>query len=214
MKLKKIASLMLAGVMAVSMLAGCNGKTEEKPGEDVPEVTPITGAASVINSQLDNKKDQIKFDNDAELEKLLTQWCDANLKKPSDLDTYQDNTVAINTTNVNGYNDGEPVAKWAKDLYGADGVGIASVIKNANTSKKTALEVFIMSGKLLTEENALRLIGQYVDSASVVLPKDGNGGDTSYSYTGSVAAVNAQTKGKTENVWVIGITVTQTPADK
>ena len=214
MKLKKIASLMLAGVMAVSMLAGCSGKTEEKPGEEVPEVTPITGAASVINSQLDNKKDQIEFNNDAELGNLLTQWCNANLKKPSDLKDYQDNTVAINTPNVNGYNDGEKVAKWAQNLYGADGVGIAGVIKNNNTSKKTALEVFIMSGKLLTEENALRLIGQYVDSANVNLHEDSGNGDTSYSYTGSVAAVNAQTKGKTENVWVIGITITQTPADK
>ena len=49
MKLKKIASLMLAGVMAVSMLAGCSGNTiddTQKPEE--PDVTPSTSADAEI----------------------------------------------------------------------------------------------------------------------------------------------------------------------
>ena len=47
MKLKKIASLMLAGVMAVSMLTACGGNTvddTQKPEE--PDVTPSTSASA------------------------------------------------------------------------------------------------------------------------------------------------------------------------
>ena len=47
MKLKKIASLALAGVMAVSMLTACGGNTiddTQKPEE--PDVTPSTSASA------------------------------------------------------------------------------------------------------------------------------------------------------------------------
>ena len=47
MKLKKIASLMLAGVMAVSMLAGCAGKGETKPEEPATGVNATTVIAAL-----------------------------------------------------------------------------------------------------------------------------------------------------------------------
>ena len=49
MKLKKIASLMLAGVMAVSMLTACGGNTiddTQKPEE--PTVTPSSSNAQMM----------------------------------------------------------------------------------------------------------------------------------------------------------------------
>ena len=53
MKLKKIASLMLAGVMAVSMLAGCqtgsNGNGEEP---EVPAVPSTSDAASSLHDNM------------------------------------------------------------------------------------------------------------------------------------------------------------------
>ena len=53
MKLKKIASLMLAGIMAVSMLAGCKGNTvNENPGEQ-PEEPVASDVASAFNDALD-----------------------------------------------------------------------------------------------------------------------------------------------------------------
>ena len=55
MKLKKIASLALAGIMAVSMLAGCNG-TGNKPIPRLPAVTTTTGLVSAV-------KDAIKIEN-------------------------------------------------------------------------------------------------------------------------------------------------------
>ena len=205
MKLKKIASLMLAGIMAVSMLAGCKSGDKESANPETPEVTPVTGAAAVVNEELDKYKDKLEFVNDDKLGSLLSQYCTANFTKPSQLNGYQSNMTASNSVNPT-------ITGWAQTLYGADASSFTNVTKNTNTSKKTDLNVFVMSGDLLTEENALRLIGQYIDTLN--LPEDSRDGDKSYSYSGTVAAVNAETKGKTENVWVIGVTITQTPADK
>ena len=49
MKLKKIASLMLAGIMAVSMLAGCKSGTtpnEDSSSSQVPVVSGVVGYAN------------------------------------------------------------------------------------------------------------------------------------------------------------------------
>ena len=53
MKLKKIASLMLAGVMAVSMLAGCS-TTSNEPQEPItpPTTTPVSGYSQMLYNQL------------------------------------------------------------------------------------------------------------------------------------------------------------------
>ena len=51
MKLKKIASLMLAGVMAVSMLAGCGESSSSSSSEPTNPVTPVaTGIADAVNA--------------------------------------------------------------------------------------------------------------------------------------------------------------------
>ena len=58
MKLKKIASLMLAGIMAVSMLAACNGKTEQ-PSSSSSE-TPATGVSATFANFLTGKHVEFK----------------------------------------------------------------------------------------------------------------------------------------------------------
>ena len=71
MKLKKIASLMLAGIMAVSMLAGCNGETAPDPDDNGNGGVTVTGYSAVLGEELkDNKaikdKDYITFANNNE----------------------------------------------------------------------------------------------------------------------------------------------------
>ena len=58
MKLKKIASLALAGVMAVSMLTACN-TTSEQPQDPTtpPTTTPATGKSAVFEAALDELAD-------------------------------------------------------------------------------------------------------------------------------------------------------------
>ena len=78
MKLKKIASLMLAGVMAVSMLAGCSttsGKPEDPENPNIPVVTD--GVSADVKARLASNIDPMKipeyvtFADDADLDKAL-----------------------------------------------------------------------------------------------------------------------------------------------
>ena len=90
MKLKKIAALALAGVMAVSMLAGCaTNKPGEKPGEGEGEGTvTTTGYSAELEDAVELTDDQAKFisfkDNatdQAALEKAVEQLSASTLEK-------------------------------------------------------------------------------------------------------------------------------------
>ena len=64
MKLKKIASLMLAGVMAVSILAGCSGNTTDdntNNGDDGTITVPASNASTVFQKALSSTAN-IKID--------------------------------------------------------------------------------------------------------------------------------------------------------
>ena len=67
MKLKKIASLMLAGIMAVSMLAGCKTANEPTDDSSSSEVSTVSDAATAINAALDEAKETISFTGSDEL---------------------------------------------------------------------------------------------------------------------------------------------------
>ena len=75
MKLKKIASLMLAGIMAVSMLAGCsNGTKDDDNDMDDTITTTATGAAALLNDELSQaSKNIVKFTNDSKLNDTLAK---------------------------------------------------------------------------------------------------------------------------------------------
>ena len=86
MKLKKIASLALAGMMAVSMLAACgntNGNANSNGSSSTPttggetEVIPASTLVALFNNKQDvNNKVQITFTADAKLESALQKAFD------------------------------------------------------------------------------------------------------------------------------------------
>lgn len=79
MKLKKFAALALAGVMAVSMLAGCSGKgtntTPDNPGtdDDSTEVVPTSAVVNMFNSKQTNKNVKVDFTANPELEAAIEE---------------------------------------------------------------------------------------------------------------------------------------------
>ena len=76
MKLKKIASLMLAGIMAVSMLAGCKSNTiSENPGSSSSEPTVQNSViAEALNDELFTKQAALlSFSSNAKLASLLNR---------------------------------------------------------------------------------------------------------------------------------------------
>ena len=79
MKLKKIASLMLAGVMAVSMLTACNTTSNDNDdNQDDDIVIPVDDSFAVdINNELNTaQKNTLTITADSDLEALLNKVAD------------------------------------------------------------------------------------------------------------------------------------------
>ena len=223
MKLKKIASLMLAGIMAVSMLAGCKNASSDTTDPETP-VTPVTGAAAAVNAELDENGDQINFTESDVLKTLLTDYYSShditmaqakNAKTIVEASAKNDDLVetVVSVLNANA----EARFKYVypnnngANYYVAN-CGQTGYEANANDKKVTNVEVYVLNAERLTEAGALKLVGQYVDDLD--LPKVNAAGDKNYSYTGSVASVKAETENGEGSVWVIAVTITQTNAAK
>ena len=132
MKLKKILALVLAGVMAVSMLAGC--KDEDKPegptGELAGESTGGSGGESADDSNddpTDNPDDDPTDDPTDETEKLVVSVLSDGTK---------DNTVKINFTYDTELEkalsqalekNGKVGTTYLKNLLGIDGVALSGM---------------------------------------------------------------------------------------
>ena len=71
MKLKKIASLMLAGVMAVSMLAGCSGKGTDNKGEETVTASTLTG--KVISALDEDTTKKVAFSSSSVLDAAIAK---------------------------------------------------------------------------------------------------------------------------------------------
>ena len=69
MKLKKIVSLALAGIMAVSMLTACGDSTTNNGGEVPPQTSGNSALAATLNDEVD--LDKIQFATSTELDNAL-----------------------------------------------------------------------------------------------------------------------------------------------
>ena len=100
MKLKKIASLMLAGVMAVSMLAGCSGKGTTGGDEDKNPIVPV--ASNAVEYAKDALSTSMKDKVDVVASAELNGWVkdiatDSSKLRASDITTaYTIKNVAYN----------------------------------------------------------------------------------------------------------------------
>ena len=72
MKLKNIASLLLAGVMAASMLAGCQNTSVDPEPTPNPDPTPSTGYSSMLEDKMSVQvTNKTVFQDDADLNAAL-----------------------------------------------------------------------------------------------------------------------------------------------
>ena len=201
MKLKKIASLMLAGIMAVSMLAGCKSGTTPNT-DDKPEVTPVAGVAAAINNELDKNKDALSFTEDTSLENVLLAHF---ASKPIDAAYWSDCTIddmAGHYAAING------IVKADETDF-----SVINMLKSEYTDEKTTgLLLFAANQEMFDQASVLKFVGQQIDELELASVNDAN--TKSYNYTGSVAVVEAESKGGEESIWVVAIEVTKDLADR
>ena len=205
MKLKKIASLMLAGIMAVSMLAACGEGKKDDSSSSSSEVTTITDAAAGINAELNAAKGTISFTGSDEL---------ANAVK-----TY------FNNHPISGdYWKNRPSGEMADqatiiaDMLGitADNVGADDVTdwlnEDDHNSKETGLVVYGFNQKYNNKDAVLKFIGQMVDEldyADDYAPAGGHVDNKRYSYSGNAEMVEIKSANGEVSLWVVAVQFTK-----
>ena len=181
MKLKKIASLALAGIMAVSMLAGCKdgGSSSSSSSENT---TPATGVSAEFASYLKDNKN-VTFANDAEYQGYLSKILKNLDPKHDELDAiktiddsngdFVDEVVDVLKNNVNGYGTAGISSLNANNPVS---VGTDTVIANAYVAPGS------MSQSVVLKAVADELNGSICDAAFQDFYVDQAATDTRYDY--------------------------------
>ena len=214
MKLKKIASLMLAGIMAVSMLAGCKSgnATNEEPENPV---TPTgTSIADYVNGMLsEDVAKNVKFVDDAELRAALTTVAGKASNVNSSMIQTTNKTVDATSTGGN-----QTLAGKVKDEFTSGVIATNSLsawMTSAPADKSgvdSYLNVYVLDGDM-TEMNVADAV---FDGWNTYL-----GGMTSTTvsgkkcdWSGSVSAVKVyDNTDPDESAWIVGVIFTTTVSD-
>lgn len=209
MKLKKIASLMLAGLMAVSMLAGCEGKGSSSSEPENP-VVPTTGVVAYANDAV--SEDTAKEHNfegfaastnlDAILNDLATST--GNFDKAGITEIFGDvNNVELNTKVQGKLNDKlDGLVDDEFDKIPAD-----------NVSDKYGY-IYTVSGKVDEKEMVGKVVNKFVNDVldEVETVVTNNTTDTKYdtAHTAEISVVKvSSSSAPSESAWVVAIVLTQ-----
>ena len=212
MKLKKIASLMLAGVMAVSMLAGCNtvsnGGNNGGEGEGEGQVS-TSNSSTVLH-------DTMKGD----ARKMTTPAANANLDSAlkQAVDTYfnnEDYLDVLTGSSVMQVKYGKVVENLEKALNAKSDIaaGLNYLLNNDETT--IAVELYCVEASV-SDTYALEQVANKVENDIAGLKDKSNNGEYSYAYTVSASIVtkpltSSIVEGVTGGVKYIAVAVTQTP---
>ena len=205
MKLKKIASLALAGIMAVSMLAGCKDGGNSNSGSSSENTNTATGVSAEFYGYLSQAS-----------QNLIT------LSDDSKVDAALEKVVAgLSESEVNAYY----TSKWNAGYVGDLSNKMAAVdvldckttlqaIKNDTDKAVTTVNVFV-NGKGMPTSTFLKAVAESTDGIIAAFPtKGGKDVTNEYTYTGSVSVTSTDfvdTQGVTRTVSFIALSITQTP---
>ena len=211
MKLKKIASLALAGIMAVSMLAGCSGSSSSNSTEE-PDVTPVVtdvvaGANNVINNYAKSVLG-ISYTENADLAKALEAAASSTYKS-ADIEGI---AAYADVSNVTTRGKGVDVAsKITKSL-----TGINTSLNWSNgffdlTAKETKkiLSVFTVGGSFGSDD-AGAFVAREMNTIMNTTEMPASNNDYKADYTADIAAVKVTSKEDTsKSAWVVAVVITQ-----
>ena len=212
MKLKKIASLMLAGIMAVSMLAGCSGKGNNSGNNNGNGVVTATGvnADTVIAALKDATTEAVKVTASSELQNELATVVkylgDSSFSIGSVDDDFSENAVAIFTgvdyVEVFDFDDEDNYKKAQTVIFtGATSSVVGNDVDDTVSKLAIARSIDFAIDELEMNENSLN------EGAAV---EDGTDYYT-FNYTAELAVVEvSDAAGRT--TYVYACTVTCTPS--
>ena len=219
MKLKKIASLMLAGVMAVSMLAGCSGNNSNDNNDNNDDPVVNTSMAGKVIAALDDDTTKnVTFSASNSLETVLEKAV-----KDAGVNFYNLTANHLNMIDGDLSTDGRLPFVWGTE---------------DNDKKEQSITVVeSLVGFGVDESWAVQKLAEFIDDYGVsYVSEDGVNGTKSavcadlpmqsktytdsegkeywydFAYTGNVAVVETSVATTGQSTYVIAFTVTRTPA--
>ena len=217
MKLKKIASLALAGIMAVSMLAGCKDGGNSNSGSSSENTNTTSGYSAMLGQKAAetlSKKDLdevFSFTDNADDQKALAKMV-VDVKDSDMLKWVTGNTVDVLNTSVHSkYTDiFKSDAKLDRDSLVSNG----EFFENQDALTKKVGVVWVANGEV-SLDNVMDKIYDASEKAFENADKDGtvNNFDVNYDYTVSVSVVNKELKSYNDyngSINFIAVTVTRT----
>ena len=214
MKLKKIASLALAGIMAVSMLAGCkDGSSSSEPTQ--PENPVTSNAVTYANDALTGaQKELFSFGTNEELDVALKAVA-------TDSTTFTSKMIADAYTKVNWKNDTDEDTLTGKleGKFSGQRVSVGDFdAVPADKESQKAVYLYTMSGSL--DEKAavtavVKAIAGHMNRTNypASIPVSAS---TKYdcTYSANISSVKVAAPDNANNTaWVIGVVITQTVAE-
>ncbi len=219
MKLKKIASLALAGIMAVSMLAGCkdgNGNNGGASSSSEPTTTNVVTYANDVLSA--SEKEVFTFTSSTNLDTILKNVAtDTSKFDSTGIERVFNTTGVVNAQDKRNNN-----AKWqeVKLLEGVEGKldGIVTdnfnVLPKSNVKTQKKVELYTISGAYEEKAAVQKIVDDYSKwIIDTVFPESVDGKDCSY--TAEISALKvASPEDAEKTAWVVAMVFTQTSTAK
>ena len=216
MKLKKIASLALAGIMAVSMLAGCKDGTNQEEPSSSSQVPATTNVVTYANDALTGaQKGVFTFKSSSELDTILQAAANDKDKFASkDIKTVYGNTNSVYDKNNNEL---KSVYNTVEDKISANSIVITSTqdLKTAapNGKDQKMVRVLAISGALDEKTAITKLVDDFTNDYKLdsIFPAE-IAGTPGYDcdYTAEISAVKVSSVDNAANTaWVVAIVITQ-----
>ena len=210
MKLKKIASLMLAGLMAVSMLAGCEGKGSSSSEPENP-VVPTTGVVAYANDAVSEDTAKAKnfegFAASTNLDAILNDLATStgNFSQTDIAGIFKDDVSAADTDS--------DVQKKLNDKLDGLVDDEFDKIPADNVSDKYGY-IYTVSGKVDEKEMVGKVVDKFVDDVleDVATVVENSTTDTKYdtAHTAEISVVKvSSSSAPSESAWVVAIVLTQ-----
>ena len=219
MKLKKVVSLALAGVLAVSMLAGCG--TDKKPATD-EETTTASGYSAKVAEYIDSDLDYVDFQDSATdataLQSMVDNYGDREIMD----NQFKTGWILDKSTGVADFTEDAKLGKFVDNSaayfsgYFNTTVKTVSMNDTVKAGAVYAADGTIQLDKVL-KTVAADLADKFDSEKSAVLVKQAQ--DTNknvvydYHYTVSVSVVNRDTTTSTMMsvpVTFVAVTITRT----
>ena len=215
MKLKKIASLMLAGVMAVSMLAGCSTASDKEEGgaSSNPTAPTTSNVVTYANDCLSGaQKEVFTFKASSELDTILKAAATDvdNMNSSNIANIFKSTTVNRGVTMTNDANGEVKILKAVKGKLDGIVTDNFSTLPATNINTQKAVEVYSVSGAFEEKAAIQKVVNDYkVNIASTGFPE--SVGNKACEYEAEISAIKVVSPEKSnDTAWIVAMVFTQT----